>query len=129
MKRQFYIIIDGSKTMNHYGFLKDRLKFYFENLIETEITIITSNSEGTATLVQKFAREENHNLLILPAATEKQATYRQNYVKTILDRIPKENKAIIYFQNLEEKQINFKSNIFEINQIRVVRFNRLTIHN
>ena len=69
---EFLLIVAGSRTMDDYSFVhKEIQKFIKSNCFVKDISIISGHAKGVDLLGERFAKNNNLNLIILPARWEK----------------------------------------------------------
>lgn len=135
MNRQFYVIVAGSRSFEHYMMFCDRMNYYLKNLKNCEIHIITGGAIGADSLAIRYAKEHNYPVHIFPANWNndglKAGYIRNRYMHEFFASVKPENKACICFWDGKSKGTahNFELCKEFNTPLRVVRFNRLTIHN
>ncbi len=81
-KKDFNVIIAGSRTFNNYKLLEDKVNNILKNKKETDnIVIISGNANGADKLGESYANKNHYNLVIKPAEWKiygKKAGYIRN---------------------------------------------------
>lgn len=67
MKKQFYLLIAGSRNFINYDFLKRKCDFLLQNHKDDEIHIIAGEARGADQLAKQFAKENNYIYHPFPA--------------------------------------------------------------
>lgn len=65
------IIIAGSRTFKNYLFLKEKLDIIFVNTKKEEIKIVSGTADGADKLGEKYAKENNIEIIQMPADWDK----------------------------------------------------------
>lgn len=65
------LIIAGSRTFNNYELLKNEVTKYLSDLNTTEVSIICGMAKGADLLGVRYAREENLEIIKMPANWDK----------------------------------------------------------
>ncbi len=58
------IAIIGSRNFNDYELFKEIVNKIISEITDSEITIVSGGAKGTDTLAERYAKENNYNLLI-----------------------------------------------------------------
>ena len=61
------IIIAGGRTFNNYDFLKESVLKYLKTIDSENIQIVSGGAKGVDALGERFAKEQNIDLVIFPA--------------------------------------------------------------
>lgn len=81
-KINFNVIIAGSRNFSDYNMMKTKLDIILSNKKETHIiNIISGNANGADKLGERYANDNNYNVIIKPAKWDlygKSAGYKRN---------------------------------------------------
>ena len=61
------IIIAGGRTFNNYDFLKESVLKYLKTIDSENIQIVSGGAKGVDAIGERFAKEQNIDLVIFPA--------------------------------------------------------------
>lgn len=65
-KKQFKVIIAGSRNFKDYNYLKEKCDYVLQN-IKDEIVIVSGKASGADSLGEKYAKEKGYDILEFPA--------------------------------------------------------------
>jgi len=66
------LIVAGSRTVDDYNFVSEEIKrFIKSNCFVKDVSIISGHARGVDLLGERFAEDNNLNLIVLPAQWEK----------------------------------------------------------
>lgn len=133
---EFYLIVAGSRSFEHYQMFKDRMNFYLKNIQDRKQTIhlVSGGANGADKLAERYAEEYGLNIHIFrPDWTHNGAragylrnAEMHNFVKSIADE---NHRGCICFWDGESKGTSHNFDLAKKSHtpLKVIRYKKLSI--
>lgn len=67
-KKLFRLLVVGSRSINDYNFVQERLDYFLSKIREEyEIEIVSGGAKGVDALAERYAKEKGYELKVFPA--------------------------------------------------------------
>ena len=120
----FACLIAGSRTFDDYNLLKDKMDNFLQN--KDNILIISGGARGADSLAERYAKEKNYSLKVMPAEWDKHGK-KAGYIRnTAMHDVLKEysDRGCVLFWDGKSKGTQHNIPLAEARNtpVRIVRF-------